>query len=445
MILDRILDYYREDDSVPRGNPTGSRLGDCAAKLQLLTHPARSHPTPYPPRSRMVFEEGHRTEEWLMGLLAKTMPGNWGLRQQPFYFRVPLLSEADMEAAQVKLSADYGEPGRIWGTVQAGFLPPEIRRVDPVEQFPTLAGSGRLEAALGAQPPGTAEAMRERWRVRGIGARSQGLVLDPAARVVWVPVFIDAVAMYEGEPAIVEVKSRSNAGFRRFLMGSPSYGDRLQMAGALSATGFSTVVWLVHRKETSHLAEVVMTRARTLERVAITVQLMGGKVERYYSQPVQALVPVSGQEADTALFTEAGTPAQLPADALWDTAQVEVPHSLRLVEEARERVRRVLTWPVDSEPHREYGPTFPCPTCDTTGTQTRRKDGSGPLKTPKPCGDCHGTGTRSRVQLPTFPCGYCPVVGACWPQVELEVTDRPRYFVERLHTAAIPYYTPPSY
>src|SRR5262245_17995013 len=91
-----------------------------------------------------------------------------------------------------------------------------------------------------------AAAARERWRVRGIGEKSEGIILDPDVSSVYVPVFVDAVALYEEAPAIVEVKSRNNAGFRRFVNGLVSYEDRLQMAGALSATGFETIVWLVH-------------------------------------------------------------------------------------------------------------------------------------------------------------------------------------------------------
>lgn len=427
MILSRIRERYLEEESkVPKGNPTGSRFGKCAAQLQQLLYPGLTNPEPFPPRAKMGLEEGLRIEQWLAGEIAKVMPGAWGLRQQPFYLQVPL----DPETARIleeRLALPPGTDGRIWGERRDSFVAPQITR---------LLNAGDE---------------RQRYRVRGIGHESEGIILDMTGPCAWLPLYVDGLVDHPTYgPAVVEVKSMSNFAFRRATQGQMSYENLCQMAGALRATGFQSCVWFCYRKETSHLVEVAMTLSHT-GRAIVTVALTSGVMERYLvevpaledddedSAPTLALV----QRGDTPLPTPEPTP--FPGDRLWDIAGVELAFSEALITEIAERMRKVIrvapgTW------DREYGPSFTCAKCHGSGRVTCGYcKGTGLSKGtgPKPCGaqgcvagvktcsGCSGAGSLEQTTLPNYPCGYCAAVRNCWPFARLELTDKPRFLVAR--------------
>ena len=115
-----------------------------------------------------------------------------------------------------------------------------------------------------------------------------------------------------------------------------------------------------------------------------------------------------------------------------------------LLTQARERVRRIITATPEALPHREYGPDFTCAKCGGLGMRMcRHCKGSGLTRvkrnacTPcegrgrKECDKCEGNGALLSADLP-WQCSYCPFVDTCWAGLyALEITDRPRYIVDR--------------
>src|SRR3990167_2297957 len=89
-IVRKIHEYYENHPrrlKPPTGWPTGSRLGTCAAQLQLLRIPDVSKPEPFRSRALRMFEQGDRIEAWLGERLEQCYPNLIGLRPGVFYFR----------------------------------------------------------------------------------------------------------------------------------------------------------------------------------------------------------------------------------------------------------------------------------------------------------------------------------------------------------------------
>ena len=127
MIIDAIRALYDKAPEKPKGNPTGSRFGRCCAQSQLLRYPEISKPTPFPVRSRMMFEEGDRIEAWWSEKINEAFPNKSGLAQEPFYFPVPI-DTADVDRVRTAISLRDNLPGlaRLWGTEVPAFRPPSI-------------------------------------------------------------------------------------------------------------------------------------------------------------------------------------------------------------------------------------------------------------------------------------------------------------------------------
>lgn len=442
MIIAAIRALYQGGDA-GKGNPTGSRFGTCAAQSQLLRFPELSDPEPPSPRRRMNFEAGDRIEAWWGEAIERAFPNVSGLTQEPFYFPVPISGpDFDRLAPACAMRENAQGMARLWGTVIPGFVPPSIAESEK---------PGRLKIRL---------IQRDR---DGKAPRKLGFVLDPdGGPMLWAPTYVDRVIKHpEYGLRILEKKSMSDWGFRRALLGRLDYGYRCQLAGFVKATGLD-VVMLAFRKETAHLAELAYSRGATGSRVDIFK--LNGQVETYFARGQEEALSVSrpcpkcGQRQIPGPGCEecGGTgevSAAIPGDQEWDIAQAWTPYDDALVAAIQERIRRVLLWDGDRRNlHREAGPVFLCRSCGGGGEKTCGTcKGTGlTAKLKKPCGAngcngsgriscaaCLGRGVLDETVFPVFPCGYCPVIHACWqkpdgsPLYRLEVTDKPKYIVAR--------------
>ena len=335
-------------------------------------------------------------EEWWRKRLDEVYAkraGAWvGLRDEPFYFPVPL-SPNEAEAAWRKIE------GRIlWGTILPEFEPPKI-----------WSENGKILTRLLPCRKCDRGRRDHDWPC----GKRIGLVLDKAAQTLWCPTYIDrAVLDPDYGLMVVEEKAVSSFQFRRMVAGTVDYDKRCQLAGEAAATGLDPL-WLVYRKDTAHLAEILF--GRKVERVRVEITKPSGLKEIYVAQDGRLVSP-DGQD--------------FPDDSLWETAEVWTPFDPAILEQIRTRIRLVVTATPAGPWHREYGPDFACPTCHGTTVQSYRKRSTTPLKSPKPCEECQA-GVLEEARLPAFPCGYCSVVKTCWPTARLEVTDKPVYWVRR--------------
>lgn len=421
------------------GYPTGSRLGTCAAQLQMLRFPEVSHPEITPIRTVMSWDEGKRTEEWLATTLQLAYPELVGLRQEPFFFPVPLEpGMVDDVAAQIR--APYGAPRRLWGTVMPGFRPPTIRVGDD--------GRVKLKLIDRVTDPNTGAS----------GPRRLGFVLDPVARVVWIPTYVDFLLLHPRHGLMVlEAKSQSNWAFRRAVVGALDYQKRAQLAGLRAATGAQPVL-IAYRKETHHLAEIAYLLGTGTNRVVLTRP--NGQQDTFFPE-VDGLRPASGG------------PAAWPPDATWEQAAAEIwtPDDPALLAAIHDRVRAVLL----AQPgawRREYGPAFLCQKCGGAGQRACRTcKGTGVTpKLGKPCGgeckdpgwltrlderapgmivcsDCAGQGRLAKAEL-GYPCSYCPCIAHCYGSagVRLEIDTKPHYYLDRgkYESAGLSFVSPES-
>lgn len=410
-IVDAIRELYAVSDRrrPSTGYPTGSRLGTCAAQLQMLRFPDVSKPETTPVRTVMGWDEGHRTEEWLAHVLGLAFPNLVGLRQEPFYFPVALEGAGMVEDVAEQIRTRQGR--RLWGTVLPGFQRPTVR----------VGDDGRVKLHLVPRgPDGTAKKL--------------GFVLDPVRKVLFVPTFVDFILLHPRHGLMVlEAKSMSNWAFRRAVLGSLDYGKRAQLAGLRAATGCQAAL-IAYRKETHHLAEITYLSGEGRSRVILTRP--NGQQEVFYPEG-EGLTP------------EAGGAPTWPADATWEQARCEVwtPDDPILRTAIGERIRRVL-FARPGEWFREYGPEFACVKCGGTGELVCRHCGGTGVtkKLGKPCGGeckdtrsgklpcpgCQGKGALDEAEL-GFPCSYCPVIGSCWERagLRLEIDEKPHYYVNR--------------
>lgn len=379
----------------PTGYPTGSRFGDCAAAMQILRQPDVVPREPLM-RNLMTWEEGDRTEQWLGTILEKCYPNRVGLRQEPFYFQVPLPEDWMVDEVKCQIKGEGSRFGnlRLWGTVRETFNPPYIRMEN-----------GRI-------------------RTRLVANKRMGFVLDLSTRSIWVPSFVDFVIPHPSMGlTVVECKSMSNWSFRRAVMGSLDYKKQCQLVG-LGESMKVNIALVAIRKETSHLAEIYYVRGIESTRIHITKS--NGEQDVFFAR--------GGQMEGAAL----------PADGLWEQAEVWTPYNDRLVEDIQLRILRAL-FPTPGQWYREYGPAFLCQACvgkgeivcknclgtgvgktSTTGKQCGRCKGS----LVQDCDKCEGAGTFDEVEL-SFPCSYCPVIGECYPFATLEIDSKPHYKITR--------------
>jgi hypothetical protein len=450
MIVEAIRELYvqkAQRRGAPSGNPTGSRLGKCVAQLQLLGWPSVGKPEPYQPRNLMAMEAGDIHATWMNGNIRTAFRGIWGLREQPFFFPVPIGDEwrgqSALERIDEKFHAKWGADGRLWGTVQPGFYPPKIEEANGKLRV------GGLDQEIGGKPLAKA-----------------GMILDPDAKdaegkrrpTLWVPVFIDGAIRHPAAGlTVVEEKSLSNYQFRRSLLGYMDYEKRAQLAAAVTAMRWSSAIWLCNRRETMHLAEIAFLRGAS--RTLVRLRDLGGEWDTYVVRNAEAeqVQRVAHGEILAGADEEVGA---LPGDPTWDVAQVETPWDEGLVPELQRRVLEAVLFDGDyAKIRREYGPDFACADCGGAG---ERECGfchgvglSPRAKAPKPCprcasppkagkedlrgarpgrqrcGECAGKGTLERVELPQFPCGYCPSVMKCWAPagVERVIDTKPHHYV----------------
>ena len=357
-VVDAIRKLYEVSDrrKPSTGYPTGSRLGTCTAQLQMLRFPEISTPEIAPIRTVMGWDEGHRTEQWFAEQLQLAYPDLVGLRQELFYFPVPIVERGEVEELARQIRLPYGSPARLWGTVRPGFKPPMIR----------MGEDGRVKLAR----------LIERIPDKRTGEprpRPLGFIVDPAARLVWVPTYIDFALLHPHHGLLIlESKSLSNFAFRRAVAGVLDYGKRAQLAGIRAATGCQTAL-IAYRKETHHLAEIAYLQGDGQSRVILT-RPNGERV--VYFPEGEALRPADGSG-----------PAGWPPDALWEQARAEVwtPTDPELLEQIHERVKRVLFAEAGAW-RREYGPEFFCHKCGGAGQRA--------------CRHCKGRGLTEKTKKP---------------------------------------------
>jgi hypothetical protein len=275
---------------------------------------------------------------------------------------------------------------------------------------------------------------------------------------VWIAVYVDGVIH---DPqfglVVVEQKAMSTPAFRRALWGRMEYRYRCQLLAALRAGHFDGALWILDRKETAHLTEILF--AQSIDRARIRLTAPNGSVEEYWiDRAGRQLWPApSGVAADGATSLDTAAPAtalaDVPADGLWDTAQLWTPYDECELLAMYDRVKRVLT-ATPGAWHREYGPSFACARCAGQGatrctvckgtgqTPRARKAcgrcgpaGSRPSGTPgmAACAACSGRGHLDEVELPAFPCGYCSVALTCWRDagVRRTIDRRPHLWLRR--------------
>jgi hypothetical protein len=415
MILEKIIALYeaKAAERKTTGWPSGSRFGACAAQLQMQQFPETFPTEALRPRALMTFEEGDRVEEWWTQAIEAVYPGRSGLPQSVFHVAVPLdaadvdrlLARGFRQARPREETTLTGEAylaqgpaardHRIWGEVREGFRPSAVREMD-----------GRVKYRLAAD-------------------RTTGFVLDPSARVLYAPTYVDRIIRHpEAGLVVIEAKSMSIAGFRRALLGDLGYRIRCQLAGFVSATGLPVCV-LIHEKNAAH--KLQLHYADKDERVRVQMTRLNGQSEVYFVDK-------------GAVTSEAGQATDLLGDAEWERAAMWTPYEPTLVGAIQERIRRVLLF--DGDPAKLYRETFfsfTCANCDGTGTQTLTRAERVPLKKAKPCDECGGTGQLDEVELGAMPCGYCQLaLPSCWAKagVRRELDTRPHLYIPRAAFAA---------
>jgi hypothetical protein len=398
MIIESVRAHYGRlaAERKERGNPTGSQLGTCTASLQFRRFPEQSNPEALQPRDLIRFAHGRIEEEWLNDVFRQCIPNLTGLRQEPFYFPVPLKDE------ELRIMIDMVSRRRIWGIRRDTFSPPYVRLVD-----------GRLKMKLIACPSCDAGISRDDRPAHGWCGKMLGFVVDSVGSRVWVPTFVDWLGLIDGRLVVIENKSMSNFGFRDVLLGRLGWGRLAQMIGLSEATGLD-VVMIAERKETSHLVELDFSRRH--QRKVLTITKLTGKTEEY-------------------MLKDDREP-ELPGDQEWDLAHVDNPYDDGMLTLIHDHVRRTLLFSRDAGPgskdvFRQYGPVFDCPTCGGSGIQRTRKGSMIPLaRGPKACEECNSTGKLDRAEL-GYPCSYCVVKRTCYPMVTAEFDSKPHFFIDR--------------
>jgi hypothetical protein len=397
MLVDRVLrDLDVPDEDERGGNPLrGSRLGRCARQSAYMLWPDAFPPEPLPARTKLVFAFGDMIHEMVRRQFRRVCPGEWGMEEERFHFKVPLtVKEAEAALALYRC-------GALRGIVQEAGMLRDYGRPWDTHLFPV-------------------EQMRHK----------RGLWLNLAEPALYIPLHVDGIAdTGTWGLAPTEIKSMTSVGFRYALAGRLDYAYRMQMAVAVDATATDTVLYVAVRKDTCHLLEVVYSRQVGAVRVTFTKQ---AQLVRAFTAPLSPDVA----DADTSVT---------PMDD-WEAALLEHPFEPELLDEARARVKRILMATPNNLPEREHRPDFTCRRCDGTGTQTKAKNTGLPLKKPKPCEDCETSAARSPLDVPAptgqlaeaelpWQCRYCPSIHHCWgelqPRLDFDREAKPHFFVTR--------------
>ena len=213
MLLERVLADLDVPDERGGSPLRGSRLGRCARQSAYMLWPGAFPPTPLPARSKLVFRFGDMIHDLIRGEFRRVLPGEWGMEEGRFRFRVPL-TVAQASECEKKIRHLL-----IHGCV--------VRAYDEAEHL-----------------------------------RLPGVVLDLAEPALYIPLHVDGIADL-GPPyglATVEIKSMTTGGFRKALSGDVEYSYRVQMAVEAEAAGLDTHVYVSMRKDTCHALEVVYSR-----------------------------------------------------------------------------------------------------------------------------------------------------------------------------------------
>ncbi len=440
MIVDRIRAEWvaAAERERPSANPTGSRWGSCTAQLEQLAFPDLTKPEVPQPRRQAVFEVGHVLAEWLARKIHRAYPGMWGLREATFYLPVPVADRAALDLIRTRLrphAPTEGHPAEccwtrtmFYGWPIDDFTPPKLE-------------------LLGRDPEG-----RPRLRIRGIspGPYQPSVILDAARGFVYLVTYVDGFILHdEYGLTLVEQKTCSNATFRRALVGDVEYRYQCQLVGTLKATGATSALWLMQRKETQHILELGFVRELD-GGSRITLTAPSGIAETYRVAGTTALARLDG-----------GAPAEFPADDEWEVASLWTPYQAMepVIADIHRRVLRVLTADPARGWTREYGPDFRCQRCAGQGRLTcAHCRGTGiSLKSGKACGacgakgkntigvlgqvrcsgargGCAGRGILDQVTL-GWECSYCPVaVSSCLASAgvtRIIEKRRPRLLVTR--------------
>lgn len=461
MIVDRIRNMWKAEAERrrPGGTPTGARWGSCTAMLEQLMFPEVTHPEPMQPRGVGVMRHGVLIHEAMSRDITSVWPGRWGLREQPFYLRVPIPPEAiaagACERIREKLKPRQPTKGDdaswrrtpVWGWPHDGFVPPKIE----------LTADRKLRIGGGLGDP------RERY------AASILLDMHPADGAVdpcvWCRTDVDGIVLHpELGLTLIEIKSMSDAGFRRAAAGELEYSYRCQLAGTMTAVGVESAVWVIYRKQTCHMAEVSF--APSAEGTRVTLTGPNGLADQF--------IVVDPRARTLRKLGSAEVTPWLP-DSEWEIADVWTPAlaAETLIPDIHRRVLNALTARPGEPLHREYGPIFTCPRCAGEGdVLCRYCKGTGVgLASGKPCGGCGAKGKRSvgkvgrlactptrnqpscggggvleTTRLP-WQCSYCSAVMGCWGAAGVtRIIDngRPLHLVQRhLYEASGLRFTPP--
>jgi hypothetical protein len=379
MILEKVIELYtaKGRERPPTGNPTLSRAGTCQAQLQGLITKAWP-PEPYRARSIITFESGDQTEQWFNRAIFQAFPNMHGLQQEAFYLPISL------DAADARRLQELIETRKRWGRVIPGFQRPKVE---------VITRNGQRRARFSHLLPRRPDDPKR--------PAGYGFVLDSDAHILHAPGFIDCLWWSEElhAPVLVEIKSMSDFSFRRALTGELSYDKRAQLVCLCEATGLQAAQLLMMRKNTGHLLGFSYIKDAVGTRIQI--RALSGEISTY--------VGVHSDNADQ-LKTEGGEIVPVPHDSQWEVAAVTSPWDGGLLEECRERIKRVLLTEDDPQTFvREAGPSFVCQKCDGVGRRICSFCGgtrvSKRSKTGKPC---KAAGCGEKNDLPsTVVCDEC--------------------------------------
>src|SRR5882724_7302746 len=92
MLIDRVLaDLDLPDPEERTGNAIrGSRLGRCARQSAYMLWPDAFPADPLPARAKLVFRFGDMIHEMIRKEFRRVVPGQWGMEEERFHFKVPL-------------------------------------------------------------------------------------------------------------------------------------------------------------------------------------------------------------------------------------------------------------------------------------------------------------------------------------------------------------------
>jgi hypothetical protein len=401
MLLEAFLRHFQEQPAERYRTLGASSAGSCARRLAYAMFPERYMSEPMTPRRRARLFAGREFERLCLGVVQKMLPAH-AAGETAFLWPIPV------DADTLLMAMDKIREDRLSGHVLPNMNPNLIPR----------------------------------WRAACVDkgmSRLGGIVIDPVASTVYIPALsdgiVDASEHYQGNLGMstVEFKTIATAGFRKSLSGTIDYSYRVQSAVQVDAANLDTHTLIFYRLETSHAIEVIYSKK---------------------AQGIRATFHLSNGSR-----LEKAAPIQEPAEE-WDEAQIHHPFEPHLLQQARERLQRVLRSTIDDLPEREYGPSFVCRECDGQGiVKCAYCDAEGIAKRSKfkktkpgepkiakegvPCKRSNGApmlpcdcdkGVLAVAEL-GFPCAWCPFLASCYPFAKMAIPDkafsRPKVLIDR--------------